>query len=93
MGRMKELCVQVMEANNGEIPDEITIGDIIRMEELKMFEWEQYEREQQKIRLQQVKLENPREITKVAQTEQFWEEELRKEQQRAIIEEHLKNEQ
>ena len=91
MGRMKELCVQVMDANNGEIPSEITIGDIIRMEELKMFEWEQYEREQQKIRLQQVKLDNPREITKVAKTEQFWEEELRKEQQRKIIKEHTKD--
>ena len=89
---MKELCVQVMEANNGEIPDEITIGDIIRMEELKMFEWEQYEREQQKIRLQQVKLENPREITKVAKTEQFWEEELRREQQRQITKEYTKGE-
>ena len=77
MGRMKELCLQVMEANNGEIPDEITIGDIIKMEELKMFEWEQYEREQQKIRLQQIKLANPREITKVAKVKEFWEEELR----------------
>ena len=82
MGRMKELCLQVMEANNGEIPGEITIGDIIRMEELKMFEWEQYEREQQKIRLQQIKLDNPREITKIAKVKDFWEEELRKGQNR-----------
>jgi len=90
MGRMKELCLQVMEANNGEIPSEVTLGDIRRMEELQIFEWEYYEREQQKIRLQQIKLDNPREITKVAKTEQFWEEELRKEQQRAIIKEHTK---
>jgi hypothetical protein len=77
MGRMKELCLQVMEANNGEIPNEVTLGDIKRMEELQIFEWEYYEREQQKIRLQQLKLDNPREITKVAKVKDFWEEELR----------------
>jgi hypothetical protein len=77
MGRMKELCLQVMEANNGEIPGEVTLGDIKRMEELQIFEWEYYEREQQKIRLQQLKLDNPREITKVAKVKEFWEEELR----------------
>lgn len=77
MGRMKELCLQVMEANNGEIPSEVTLGDIRRMEELQIFEWEYYEREQQKIRLQQLKLDNPREITKVAKVKEFWEEELR----------------
>lgn len=77
MGRMKELCLQVMEANNGEIPNEVTLGDIKRMEELQIFEWEYYEREQQRLRLQQLKLENPREITKVAKVKDFWEEELR----------------
>jgi hypothetical protein len=77
MGRMKELCVQVMEANDGEIPGEMTIGDVRRMEELQIFEWEYYEREQQKLRLQQIKLDNPREITKVAKVKEFWEEELR----------------
>jgi len=82
MGRMKELCVQVMDANNGEIPGEITIGDIIRMEELQIFEWEYYEREQQRLRLQQLKLENPREITKVAKVKDFWEQELRQGQNR-----------
>jgi hypothetical protein len=90
MGRMKELCLQIMEANDGEIPNEVTLSDVRRMEELQIFEWEYYEREQQKIRLQQLKLDNPREITKVAKTEHFWEEELRKEQQRAIIKEHTK---
>lgn len=90
---MKELCLQIMEANDGEIPGEMTISDVRRMDELKIFEWEYYEREQQRLRLQQLKLENPREITKVAKTEQFWEEELRKEQQRTIIKEHIKKKQ
>ena len=77
MGRMKELCLQIMEANDGEIPNEVTLLDVRRMEELQIFEWEYYEREQQKIRLQQLKLDNPREITKVAKVKEFWEEELR----------------
>jgi hypothetical protein len=82
MGRMKELCLQIMEANDGEIPNEVTLSDVRRMEELQIFEWEYYEREQQKIRLQQIKLDNPREITKIAKVKDFWEEELRKGQNR-----------
>jgi len=82
MGRMKELCLQIMEANDGEIPGEMTIGDVRRMEELQIFEWEYYEKEQERIRLQQLKLENPREITKVAKVKDFWEQELRQGQNR-----------
>jgi hypothetical protein len=91
MGRMKELCLQIMEANEGEIPGEMTISDVRRMDELQIFEWEYYEREQQRLRLQKIKLDTPREITKVAQTEQFWEEELRREQQRQITQEYTKD--
>ena len=79
---MKELCLQIMEANDGEIPGEMTISDVRRMDELKIFEWEYYEREQQRLRLQQLKLENPREITKVAKVKDFWEQELRQGQNR-----------
>jgi hypothetical protein len=86
MGRMKELCLQIMEANEGEIPGEMTISDVRRMDELQIFEWEYYER------LQEIKLDTPREITKVAKTEQFWEEELRREQQRQITQEYTKGE-
>ena len=81
---MKELCLQIMEANDGEIPGEMTLGDVRRMEELQIFEWEQYEREQEKLRLQRIKLENPREITKVAKVKDFWEQELRQGQNRRI---------
>lgn len=84
MGRMKELCLQIMEANDGEIPGEMTLGDVRRMEELQIFEWEEYEREQEKLRLQRIKLENPREITKVAKVKDFWEQELRQGQNRRI---------
>jgi hypothetical protein len=73
-----------MEANDGEIPGEMTLGDVRRMEELQIFEWEEYEREQEKLRLQRIKLENPREITKVAKVKDFWEQELRQGQNRRI---------
>jgi hypothetical protein len=82
MGRMKEIYMQIMQANQGEVPEGITIADVARMKELEIFNWEQYEREQEKIRLFRVKQENPREITKVAQVREFWEEELRKSQNR-----------
>lgn len=82
MGRMKEIYMQIMQANQGEVPEGITIADVARMKELEIFNWEQYEREQEKIRLFRVKQENPREITKVAQVREFWEEEFRKGQNR-----------
>ena len=82
MGRMKEIDMQIMQANQGEVPEGITIADVARMKELEIFNWEQYEREQEKIRVFRVKQENPREITKVAQVRDYWEEELRKGQNR-----------
>jgi hypothetical protein len=77
MGRMKEYYMEIMEANDGKIPEELTIADVARMNELRIFNWQEYEREQEKIRVFKVKQENPREITKVAQVREFWEEELR----------------
>lgn len=78
MGRMKEIYMQIIQANEGEVPEELTIADVARMKELEIFNWEQYEREQEKIRVFRIKQENPREITKVAQVRDFWKEELRK---------------
>jgi hypothetical protein len=84
MGRMKEVYMQIIQANEGEVPEELTIADVARMKELEIFNWEQYEREQERIRVFRIKQENPREIAKVAQTREFWEKELRKGQIRAI---------
>ena len=84
MGRMKEVYMQIMQANDGEVPEGITIADVAKMKELEIFNWEQYEREQEKIRVFRIKQENPREITKVAQVREYWEEELRKGQNRRI---------
>jgi hypothetical protein len=78
MGRMKEVYMQIMQENMGKVPEQMTIADMAKMKELEIYNWEEYEREQEKIRLFRIKQENPREITKVAQVREFWEEELRK---------------
>jgi hypothetical protein len=44
MGRVKELFMQMYYANNESIPEEATIADLQRMEDLKIFEWREYER-------------------------------------------------
>jgi len=44
MGRVKELFMQMYYANNESIPEEATIADLKRMEDLKIFEWREYER-------------------------------------------------
>ena len=82
MGRMKEIYMRVMYENDGQVPEEMTIADMARMKELEIYNWEEYEREQEKLRLFRVKQENPREITKAAQVREFWEEELKKGQNR-----------
>ena len=86
---MKEIYMQIMQANNGDLPEEVTIADMARMHELNIYNWEEYEREQEKIRVFRVKQENPREITKVAQTREFWEKELHEGQIRARVKKEL----
>ena len=68
MGRMKEFCIDLINAN-GCIPEGITIADVARMKELDMYNWEEYERRQEKLRLQQIESANPREITKKIEAE------------------------
>jgi hypothetical protein len=75
---MKEVYMRVMHENDGQVPEEMTIADMAHMKELEIYNWEEYEREQEKLRLFRAKQENPREITKVAEVKEFWEEELRK---------------
>jgi hypothetical protein len=64
MGRMKEFCIDLINANGG-IPDGITIADVARMKELDMYNWEEYERQQEKARIQHLESENSRKITEV----------------------------
>jgi hypothetical protein len=44
MGRMKELCIDIMNANNGKLPEKITSGDVARMKQLEIYNWEEYEK-------------------------------------------------
>lgn len=81
MGRMKELCMDIIEANGG-IPEGMTIADVARMKELEMYNWEEYERNQQKIRLQFRELENSGETEKVQQAGEIFEESLRENQEK-----------
>ena len=69
MGRMKEICIEIMEANNG-IPEGMTIADVVRMKEMEIYNWEEYERKKKGLRLQSFKQENPGETGKVQQAEQ-----------------------
>lgn len=66
MGRMKELCMQIMEENGG-IPEGMTIEDVVRMNELEMYNWEEYEKRQERLRLQQYQPENTGEAAKIEQ--------------------------
>jgi len=50
MGRMKDLYFEVLQANNGEIPQEATIADLARMNDLKIYEWREYERSQNHVK-------------------------------------------
>ena len=81
MGRMKEVCIQIMEENGG-IPEGMTVADVARMKELEMYNWEEYERHQQEIRLQFRESENSRETEKVQQAGQIFEESIRENQEK-----------
>ena len=51
MGRMKEAYIQIMNENGG-IPEDMTLGDMLRMKELNIYHWQEYERAQERTRLQ-----------------------------------------
>jgi hypothetical protein len=72
MGRMKDIYMDLIQ--NGDIPHEVTIGDIIRMKEMEITNWEEYEREQKNIRIQQYKSENPGEAVKIQQADGIFQE-------------------
>lgn len=42
MGRMKELCIDIMNANNGELPPDLTSVDVLKMYKLKIYNWDEY---------------------------------------------------
>lgn len=68
MGRMKEIYMQIMHANNG-IPEEMTIEDFLKMRDLNIYHWQEYERAQERARLQSSKQENLGETTEDSERE------------------------
>ena len=43
MRKMKETFIEICNANNGELPQDITAGDVIKMKELEIYNWQEYE--------------------------------------------------
>lgn len=66
MGRMKEVCIDIINANGG-IPEGMTIADVARMKELEIYEWKEYEKRQNNLRSQQYQSENSGEAGKIEQ--------------------------
>lgn len=67
MGKIKELYMEMLHANDDNIPEEATIADLQRMKDLEAFEWQEYDKEQEKIRAVNYQSENPGETAKVEQ--------------------------
>ena len=66
MGRIKEVYMQIMDANEG-IPEGLTIGKMSEMKQMEIYNWELYEKEKRKSIL--LNLEDPEEIKKIKLTE------------------------
>ena len=74
MGRMKEVYMQVLQINNG-IPEEMTVGDFLRMTDLNIYHWQEYERAQERARLQSNKQTDLGEATENSEGESIRREE------------------
>jgi hypothetical protein len=74
MGRMKEAYIQLMNDNNG-IPEDMTLGDFLKMKELNIYNWQEYERAQERTRLQLNKQKDLGETAKTSERESIRREE------------------
>ena len=74
MGKMKELCINIM---NGDISQEATIADITRMKKLEIENWQEYERYQENTRFLRRESENSGETEKIQAAGKIFEESLR----------------
>jgi hypothetical protein len=81
MGRIKELCIDLMNTNNGILPEEATIADITRGKELDISNWQEYERYQENSRSFRRESENSAEAEKVQAAGEIFEESLRESEQ------------
>ncbi len=41
MGRMKEVYMQILEANDG-IPEELTLSEFAEMQKMEIYNWKEY---------------------------------------------------
>ena len=62
---MKEVFINILNANNGELPPNLTIEDCIKMKEYKIYEWYEYNRKKQKEKEKEMSLEKRAELYKL----------------------------
>ena len=74
MGKMKEICINIM---NGDISQEATIADITRMKELEIENWQEYERYQENTRSLRRESKNSAEAEKIQAAGKIFKESLR----------------
>lgn len=77
MGRMKEVYMQIMQANES-MPEDLTIADAARMEEMNIYQWQEYEREREKTDWANSQSKDSTETRKVEQIKQKFKREYNK---------------
>jgi hypothetical protein len=50
MGKMKDFYIKLLNENRG-CPEQMTIADMVEMQELNMYNWKEYEQLQEKRRI------------------------------------------
>ena len=66
MGRMKEIYMQIMQANDG-IPEDMTLADMLKMRDLNIYHWQEYEREKERQRTR-LQLDKQADLGKTTET-------------------------
>ena len=55
MGIMKNIFIDICNANDGKLPGEITAGDVRKMKELEIYNWKKYQLEIEKKKINKEK--------------------------------------
>jgi len=67
MGHMKEMYIDICNANNGKIPHDLTISDLALMKDLEIYEWYTYCKYKREIKNMKLYIDNQ----KIYDTEDF----------------------
>ena len=67
MGHMKEMYIDICNANNGKIPHDLTISDLALMKDLEIYEWYTYCKYKREIENMKLYIDNK----KIYDTEDF----------------------